>query len=113
MVGDNPGMQQRLLAKFLLNAHRQVAQILAAAQLPAAGVMAGVAHTLKSAARTVGALALGELCQQIETSGRAGDVSACLSQAQGLEAALSAAEQRILQHCPSVGSCDVTTPTPA
>ena len=42
----------------------------------AAGDIAGAvaqAHKLKSSARTVGALALGDLCERIEAAGKAGD----------------------------------------
>jgi len=95
VVGDNPAMQQRLLTKFLVNADAQVADIGVAAQTPDIGRMADVAHTLKSAARTVGALALGELCQQIETAGRAGDAHASLALAAGLHDALALAAEQI------------------
>jgi len=57
--------------------------------------VADVAHTLKSAARTVGALALGELCQQIETAGRAGDAKAGLALINGLADALALAAEPI------------------
>jgi CheY-like chemotaxis protein len=95
MVGDNPALQQRLLAKFLVNAYAQVADIGAAGQTPNMGRVADVAHTLKSAARTVGALALGELCQQIETSGRAGDAPSCLALVARLTDALALAAEQI------------------
>jgi len=35
-----------------------------------------LAHKLKSSARSVGALALGELCAEMEKSGKAGDMAA-------------------------------------
>jgi HPt (histidine-containing phosphotransfer) domain-containing protein len=85
VVGDNPGMHQRLLAKFLVNAHRQLAQIQSAVATAQIDQIASVAHTLKSAARTVGAMALGELCQQIEASGRdASQQQHCLALCQDL-----------------------------
>lgn len=102
VVGDNPGMHQRLLAKFLVNAHRQLAQIQAAALAAQIDQIVSVAHTLKSAARTVGAMALGDLCQQIETSGR--DTShpqQCLSLCQQLPATLAQADQQIRQSLPT------------
>jgi len=95
MIGDNPAMQQRLLAKFLVNAHAQVANIDAAANAGDTSQMADVAHTLKSSARSVGALALGELCQQIETSGRAGQAQDCLALATALPDALAQAAEKI------------------
>jgi PAS domain S-box-containing protein len=89
LVGHNPQTQRRLLEKFLLLAADQVPGI---AQGSAAGDLssvAGLAHKLKSAARTVGALALGELCQQIESAARAQDGPGCAALASGLNAAFA------------------------
>jgi len=74
MVGDNPPIQQRLLEKFLNNANQQLIAITAAAQSRDAALMGSIAHSLKSSARTVGAMQLGELCQQIEQAGKLGDI---------------------------------------
>ena len=95
LVGDNPGMHRRLLEKFLINAKQQVAEITAAAAVSDASALAGVAHTLKSAARSVGALRLGELCQRLETTGRAGNAAQCCALVSGLEADFSAAAAEI------------------
>jgi CheY-like chemotaxis protein len=99
LVGDNPGTHKRLLAKFLLNACQQVGSIEAAAQDGDVSKAADVAHTLKSAARSVGALALGELCQQIETSGRAGDAARCAALVAALEPAFTQAQACIERSC--------------
>jgi PAS domain S-box-containing protein len=103
LVGDNPAMHKRLLEKFLLNAKQQVAEITAAAGKVASNAdgtatLAGVAHTLKSAARSVGALRLGEQCQSLETAGRAGDAQACRALAVGLEGGFAAAAVAINDH---------------
>jgi CheY-like chemotaxis protein len=98
LVGDNPAMHKRLLKKFLVNADKQVTAIDVAATAGDVSEAAGVAHALKSAARSVGALALGELCQSIETTGKAGDAPACTSLAQGLAAAFAAATVPIKQY---------------
>ena len=95
LIGDNPPMHKRLLEKFLNNARGQVADILAASKAGDTATLAGVAHTLKSAARSVGALALGELCQGLETAGRAGDGVQCNRLANGLAASLDAASAEI------------------
>ena len=73
MVGDYPEMHRRLLDKFLLSSEEYVNAIECATEAGDLESVAGVAHKMKSAARTVGALKLGELCQKLETSGRAGD----------------------------------------
>ncbi len=101
LVGHNPAMHKRLMEKFLINAKVQVATIDTAATTGGTEVAAGVAHTLKSAARSVGALALGELCQSIETAGNAGDAVACTALAQGLAASFAAAALAINQHMAS------------
>ena len=68
LLGDNPGLHRRLLEKFLGSAGKQVAEIIAAVAAKDATAVANVAHPLKSAARSVGALALGGLCQNLETA---------------------------------------------
>ncbi|OGB35059.1 MAG: hypothetical protein A3F78_19070 [Burkholderiales bacterium RIFCSPLOWO2_12_FULL_61_40] len=95
LVGDNPAMHRRLLEKFLANAHTQVAAMGSAATAGEPAKLTEVAHTLKSAARSVGALALGELCQALETAGRAGDLSTCSALSRQLEPVFSAAAQAI------------------
>ena len=95
LVGDNPGMHQRLLKKFLLNTQRQLAQIDTAVQTNDISTLVGVAHALKSAARTVGALALGELCQQLETAGQNAQDQICLALAADLPAAMARVEVEI------------------
>jgi CheY-like chemotaxis protein/HPt (histidine-containing phosphotransfer) domain-containing protein len=98
LVGDNPAMHRRLLDKFLINATVQVTEITAAAAASDTTTLAGIAHTLKSAARSVGALALGELCQRLETAGRAGDANQCSALAAGLATAFAAAAAEINDH---------------
>ena len=68
LVGDNPEMHQRLLAKFLQNTKAQITVIQDAAQAGNLQSLADETHALKSAARTVGAFTLGVLCQNIETA---------------------------------------------
>jgi len=95
LVGDNPEMHSRLLAKFLVNAENQIQAMRTASGESNLRLLADVAHTLKSAARTVGAMALGEHCQAIETTGRAGDLLACITLAQALPEVLAQATQAI------------------
>jgi hypothetical protein len=46
----------------------------------------------------VGALALGDLCQAIETTGLAGDAQACTALARDMAVAVAAAQQAIQHH---------------
>jgi HPt (histidine-containing phosphotransfer) domain-containing protein len=95
MVGDNPAMQRRLLEKFLVGAEDQVTQIAAATAINDTATAANVAHALKSAARTVGALRLGDLCEQLETAGHAGEATLCRTLAEDVSAVLAVAAERI------------------
>jgi CheY-like chemotaxis protein len=98
VVGNNQNMQKRLLEMFLEKAQSQVADITSAhAQSDMAGT-ASVAHTLKSAARTVGALLLSDACQAIETAARANDHTAVTALVPTLAAHLRAAQARIQEH---------------
>jgi PAS domain S-box-containing protein len=95
MVGDNPGMHKRLLGKFVPNARDQVSRITAAMAQGDCIAAGRIAHALKSSARTVGALQLGTLCQDMETQGKANNKAACNDLASRLEAAFSQAEEQI------------------
>ena len=98
MVGDNPAMHRRFLEKFLSGAADQVDRIVAAAASNDAATVAKVAHALKSAARTVGALPLGELCEQMELAGKAGDTAQCRALSERLTGSFAAAAERIKRH---------------
>ncbi len=95
MVGDDPAMHARLLQKFLANAERQIKEIMAAASN--CEQVARIAHALKSSLRTVGAMQLGELCQQIETLGLEGDGAACQALVESLKRVFDAAAMKIRQ----------------
>jgi PAS domain S-box-containing protein len=98
LVGDDLDLQVELLNDFLRGARQQTAQIITAAAASDTSTLAGVAHTMKSAARTVGALSLGELCQRLETDGMAGNAAGCRALAGGLESALAVASRAIEAH---------------
>jgi HPt (histidine-containing phosphotransfer) domain-containing protein len=98
LVGDNPAMHRRLLERFVRNTSEQIPAInaaLAASDFKQAGA---IAHALKSAARSVGALALGELCQHLETAGKAEDAPACTALSHTLPKAFADAQTLIHQH---------------
>ena len=95
MVGTNLAMQQRLLAKYLVSARAQAANLHRAAQAQDTPTVTGVAHTLKSASRTVGAMALGALCQQLEAAGAADNGPLCNSLSAQVPEAFTQAETKI------------------
>ncbi|OAH99682.1 hypothetical protein A1353_20350 [Methylomonas methanica] len=75
IVGDNPVLIRRLLEMFLANTEEWIADLHAAADTDDALAAGLVAHSLKSGARTVGAMQMGALFERIEKTGRAGDLA--------------------------------------
>jgi CheY-like chemotaxis protein len=98
IVGVNPALHQRLLDKFLLNGNRQIATLIAAHDNGDTKTIIIVAHTLKSASRTVGAMALGELCQQLESAGLCSDRPKIQAAMPGLAAVFAQAQSLIQTH---------------
>jgi signal transduction histidine kinase/CheY-like chemotaxis protein/HPt (histidine-containing phosphotransfer) domain-containing protein len=76
LVGNDPGVILGFLQDFRSNAARIARQLRAACAHGDPSATSDQAHQLKSSARTVGALALGELCAQIELAGKAGNLDA-------------------------------------
>jgi HPt (histidine-containing phosphotransfer) domain-containing protein len=64
---------RELLEAFLHSARRQAAELNAASVAGDARQVGALAHKLKSSSRSVGALRLGDLCEDLEETGRAGD----------------------------------------
>jgi len=73
LVGDDPATVREFLAQFLEVSGRvggELREAFAVGDLVLAG---GLAHRLKSSARSVGALPLGELCAELEKAALSGD----------------------------------------
>jgi len=102
MVGDNPAMHRRLLERFLVISETQVEAIVLSSDAGEFSDAADVAHAFKSASRMVGALALGDLCEQLETVSSVGDETACLRLTEDLVQALAQARLSITQHLESL-----------
>ncbi|MGZ8260007.1 MAG: MHYT domain-containing protein, partial [Caldimonas sp.] len=90
LVGDDDATVREFLAQFLSVARAQAAEILACCAAEDHRGIGPVAHKLKASSRSVGALALGDLCAELENASRAGsraEVSAhCLRFAQAMRA---------------------------
>jgi HPt (histidine-containing phosphotransfer) domain-containing protein len=98
MIGDSVTVRHRVLGKFLKNSQESVEQMAALVNGHSGNIataLADAAHKLKSGARTVGALALGELCQQMEAAGRAGDSATASALALPVKMALAGASDLI------------------
>jgi len=95
MVGDKPQIHRHLLEKFQITARTQAERlrtVLAEGDTIAVGQ---IAHTLKSNARAVGALQLGDLCEKLERAGKAGDLTALRVQQGAFDAAFEIARKTI------------------
>ncbi|MBK6906693.1 MAG: PAS domain S-box protein [Rhodocyclaceae bacterium] len=70
MIGDDPADIREFLNDFRVSAGKIAADIQAAYQQNQPQQVGELAHKLKSSARSVGALALGELCASLEVAGK-------------------------------------------
>ncbi|GMV60284.1 MAG: hypothetical protein AMXMBFR72_33750 [Betaproteobacteria bacterium] len=94
-VGDDPAVLRNLLAEFLHSTKKQAVELRVACTDKDTRQAAAVAHKLKSSARAVGALALGDLCAEIERAGKAGDLDAVAERIAPFDAALAQVEADI------------------
>jgi HPt (histidine-containing phosphotransfer) domain-containing protein len=101
LFGDDQPMQERMLCLFVHDAGLQVAAIGLATAAGEFAAAAELAHMLKTSARLVGALRMGELCEQIEGAGSCGKGPACSALAAGLEAAFCSARSQMNQATPA------------
>lgn len=92
LVGDNPAMISDLLDDFRLSATKIAAELRSACAAGQASASSAAAHKLKSSARSVGALALGELCEAMEQTGKAGAVEALTALLPRFEAEMAAVD---------------------
>jgi len=76
LVGDDPAVVRELLHDFRLSSTGIAEELRSACEAGQATASSAAAHKLKSSARSVGALALGELCDAMEQAGKAGQVEA-------------------------------------
>jgi HPt (histidine-containing phosphotransfer) domain-containing protein len=73
------GVVMRVMAAFETSLSRMLVQLAAQRDAGDAGIVSGIAHTLKSSSASVGALALAQACTEIERrlrSGTEGDLDA-------------------------------------
>ena len=97
-VGNDSAMHKRLLQKFLHNTQTQVQAMNEAAQAGKLQRLVEVAHPLKSASRTVGAIALGDLCERIETAATAKDSSVSFALTAELSCTFDRVQKLIVAH---------------
>ena len=72
LVGDEPAVIDEFLLDFRVSAGEAAPRMRAACLALQCTAVEALAHKLKSSARAVGALDLGELCEQLESAAQAG-----------------------------------------
>ncbi|WP_198670491.1 Hpt domain-containing protein, partial [Oceanicella sp. SM1341] len=90
MFGDEATVRD-ILREFVAPARGIVAEIAAGFAARSADAVCKAAHKLRSSARAVGAHALADLCQELETAGRRGDWPALTVLQERLDPALAGA----------------------
>ena len=75
LVGNDEATVREFLADFLSAACAQAAEILACCAAEDHRGVGSVAHKLKAASRSVGALAVGDLCAELGNASRAGSAA--------------------------------------
>ena len=76
LVGNDSAIISEFLQDFRSSSVKIAAELRAAYQAGQTAAVSAAAHKLKSSARSVGALALGELCAEMEQAGKVGDTEA-------------------------------------
>ena len=95
LVGDDPVVISEFLQDFRASSAKIAVELRVAYQAGQTATVGAAAHKLKSSARSVGALALGELCAQMEGAGKAGDTTALMALLPRFEAELAAVDKYI------------------
>ncbi|MGH8762588.1 MAG: PAS domain S-box protein, partial [Nitrosospira sp.] len=95
LVGNDPAVINEFLRDFRASSARIAADLRVACQAGEAAAAGAAAHKLKSSARSVGALVLGDLCAEMERVGKAGDIQAFKELMPRFESELSVVDQYI------------------
>ena len=93
LVGDDEAMIREFLHDFRLSAAKIAVELRTACAAGQATDAGALAHKLKSSARSVGALALGELCAAMEKAGKGGDTEALAELLPRFEMELASVEE--------------------
>jgi CheY-like chemotaxis protein/HPt (histidine-containing phosphotransfer) domain-containing protein len=95
LVGNDPELIQDFVQDFRASAAQLAAELAVACRAPQPAAAAAIAHKLKSSARSMGALRLGELCASIENAGDADDTQALRNLVQSFESEMAAVQHAL------------------
>jgi CheY-like chemotaxis protein/HPt (histidine-containing phosphotransfer) domain-containing protein len=98
LVGNDENILTEFLTDYLTAAGEQVEELRKAITADDALHVAAIAHKLKSSSRSVGALAFGDRCADLESACKAGDKPAIKQAILGFENAYAVASKQIKQH---------------
>jgi HPt (histidine-containing phosphotransfer) domain-containing protein len=76
LVGDDPAIVNEFLTDYLASSRNNMEEMRAVLAVGDARQVGTLAHKLKSSSRAVGALALGDLCAELENLGKTEDMEA-------------------------------------
>jgi PAS domain S-box-containing protein len=93
LVGDSPEVISEFLHDFRISAIEIMAELKIAYAAGQAAQVSALAHKLKSSARSVGALGLGDLCDEIEQTGKAGQIEVLAALLPRFEAEMAAVNE--------------------
>lgn len=85
-------MLAMIMQTFLQFAEERLVKLVEESQEGHIGEVAGIAHSLKSSARQLGAVALGEACAATELAGKAGDEAAATNGVEAIRREFAAAK---------------------
>ena len=92
LIGDDPSVLDDFLIEYRASARRLGAELRAASAVDDLRQIAAIAHKLKSASRSVGAVALGDVCAELENACRTGTRDVVAQTMVRFEKALNAVE---------------------
>jgi CheY-like chemotaxis protein/HPt (histidine-containing phosphotransfer) domain-containing protein len=95
LVGDDPAIVNEFLTDYLASSRDNMEEMRAVLAAGDSRQVGTLAHKLKSASRAVGALALGDLCAELENLGKTEDMEAIAKTMVQFEACLTEVEAAI------------------
>lgn len=97
LVGDDPQLIREFLQAFRSSAARIAQEVEQAYRAGSAAKTVAAVHKLKSAARSVGAMALGDLCADMEQVGAAGQIDALALAFEHFKREMAATDQHLAE----------------
>jgi len=95
LVGDDPAIVNEFLTDYLASSRDNMEEMHAVLAAGDARQVGSLAHKLKSSSRAVGALALGDLCAELENLGKTEDLDAIAKTMVKFDACLAEVEAAI------------------